>query len=41
MLDESGKGLRKRWIELPGVDPRGVRAVAPFSGAVAGRAYFA
>ena len=21
VLDEPGKGLRKRWIELPGIDP--------------------
>jgi hypothetical protein len=23
VLDEPGKGLRKRWIELPGIDPLG------------------
>ena len=23
VLDEPGKGLRKRWVELPGIDPVG------------------
>jgi hypothetical protein len=39
VLDEPGKGLRKRWIELPGVDPlgHGLNDVGAAAGPVAGR----
>jgi hypothetical protein len=39
VLDEPGKGLRKRWIELPGVDPlgHGCNNVGAAAGPVAGR----
>ena len=39
VLDEPGKGLRKRWIELPGIDPLGygLNNVSAAAGPVAGR----
>ena len=39
VLDEPGKGLRKRWIELPGIDPlsHGLNNVSTAAGPVAGR----
>jgi hypothetical protein len=40
VLDEPGKGLRKRWIELPGIDPLGnaLNNVGAAAQPVAGRA---
>jgi hypothetical protein len=40
VLDEPGKDLRKRWIELPGIDPLGdgLNDVGAAAGLVAGKA---
>jgi hypothetical protein len=40
VLDEPRKGLRKRWIELPGIDPLGdgLNNVSTAAGPVASRA---
>jgi hypothetical protein len=40
VLDEPGKGLRKRWIELPGIDPLGdgCNTIGAATGPVAGHA---